>query len=189
MPDKERVRHAAETIITRCLALPAESELAIIADETTLLIAQALAEAAEARGHRTTIFYFHSTAQKQMGGKSLAEATRSALRDVAGTILCLNNSAECLPFRISVLHTSRERGRKVAHMPGANWRTLLAADADYDRLTQACVNLALALVKGTTIEITSFDQHRQSYSLVKLILRQWRAPPKARLSLMVHCRI
>jgi leucyl aminopeptidase (aminopeptidase T) len=176
MPDPDRIQHAAHTVVTRCLALPTESEVAIIADETTLAIAQALASAAESNDHRSHLIFFHSTVQAGLAQKPLGETIKSVLRDVAGTILCTNGSALCLSFRDNIRRAAWGRGRKVAHMPGANWRTLLAADADYDYLAHWCELLALSLVKGREIRITSFDREGRAHSL-KAALSPWLRMP------------
>lgn len=165
MPDRARIQHAAYMLVTRCLALPAGSELAIVADETTLPIVHALTEAAESLDHRTHVMYFHSSVQREFARRALGESVKAALRDVAGTALCVNGSSDCLPFRESIRRAAWDRGRKVAHMPGANWNTLLAADTDYDELSRICEQLAWALAKGREIQITSFDRAGRAHTL------------------------
>lgn len=176
MPNQQRATQAARAIITQCLALSPESELAIVTDETTLKIAELLANTADACGCQPYLLYFPSTLQKRLAHVPLGGAVHAALRDVAATILCVNGTPECLAFRDQIRRAAWGRGRRVAHMPGLNWRTLLMADTDYDLLTQRCTVLALALVKGREIKIESFDRRGRTYTLTAA-LSPWRRLP------------
>lgn len=176
MPNPQRAAQAAQAIITQCLALSPESELAIVTDETTLRIAELLANTADACGCQPHILYFPSTLQKRLAHVPLGGAVRAMLRDVAATILCVNGAPECLEFRAQIRRAAWGRGRRVAHMPGINWRTLLMADTDYDLLTRRCTILALALVKGHDIKIESYDRRGRVYILTAA-LAPWRRLP------------
>jgi leucyl aminopeptidase (aminopeptidase T) len=176
MSNKQRALQAAKTIITRCLALPPESELAIVMDETTLKIATLLAETACACGCQPHLLYFPIELQKHLAHRTLGESMRAALREVAATIVCVNGAPDCFAFRDHIRRAAWGRGRRVAHMPGINWRTLLMADTDYDLLTRRCTDLALALVKGREIKIESFDRHGRTHVL-SAALSPWRRLP------------
>ncbi|MCX7838027.1 MAG: aminopeptidase [Anaerolineae bacterium] len=176
MPNKQRALQAANAIITHCLALSPESELAIVSDETTLKIAELLAETASAYGCRPHLSYFPLALQKRLAHESLGESVRAALREVVATILCVSGDPECLAFRAQIRHAAWGRGRRVAHMPGINWRTLLMADTDYDLLTRRCTDLALALVKSRVIKIESFDRRGRAH-ILSAALSPWRRLP------------
>lgn len=176
MPNQQRATQAAKAIITQCLALSPESELAIVTDETTLKIAELLANTAAACGCQPYLLYFPFTLQKRLAHVPLGGAVCAALRDVAATILCVNGTPECLAFRDQIRRAAWGRGRRVAHMPGVNWRTLRMADTDYDLLTRRCTALALALVKGREIKIESFDRRGRTYTLTAA-LAPWRRLP------------
>lgn len=176
MPNTQRALQAAKAIITHCLALAPESELAIVADETTLKIAELLAQTACACDCKPHLFYFPTSLQRRFANEALGEALRSALREVTATILCVNGAPECLAFRDQLRRAAWGRGRRVAHMPGINWRTLLMADTDYDLLTRRCTGLALALVKGREIKIESFDRRGHPHVL-SAALSPWRRLP------------
>lgn len=176
MSNKQRALQAANAIITRCLALSPESELAIVTDETTIKIAELLAETADACGCQPYLLYFPIGLQKRYARQALGESVRVALRGVVATILCVNGKPECLAFRDQIRRAAWGRGRRVAHMPGINWHTLLMADTDYDLLTRRCTALALALVKGREIKIESFDRRGRAYTLTAA-LSPWRRLP------------
>lgn len=176
MSNKQRALQAANAIITHCLALSLESELAIVTDETTVKIAELLASTADAYGCQPHLLYFPTSLQKRLAHQSLGESVRAALREVVATILCVSGDPECLAFRAQMLHAAWGRGRRVAHMPGINWRTLLMADTDYDLLTRRCTDLALALVKSRVIKIESFDRRGRAH-ILSAALSPWRRLP------------
>lgn len=176
MPSRANLTHAAQTILIKCLDLAPESELAIVADETTRALAELFVETAIQLEYQPYILYFPTVLQRRQNQRDLPETIRGALNEASATILCVHGSAECLAFREKVRQAAIARGRKEAHMPGSNWRTLLAADADYERLTQQCGHLALALAKGHKIEIQSFD-HQQGVHVLTAELGGWERLP------------
>ncbi len=176
MSHRKQLDHAARTILIQCLALPPESELAIVCDETTLKLAEILARVAEELNHRVNVMYFRSAVQRQYAEKTLGVSTKHALGEVAGTILCLNGSAECLGFREQIRRAAWGRGHRVAHMPGANWESFLAADADYARLTQHCQDLALTLAKGSQVSLETWDQKGRAHQLTAKLAPWERLP-------------
>lgn len=176
MPPRAALAHAAETILIKCLGLPADAELAIVADETTRALAELVAVTAAAHAYQPYVLYFPIQLQHSHTERALPETVRVALNDANATILCVHGSPDGLAFREQVRQAAIARGSKVAHMPGANWRSLLAADTDYERLTRQCQDLALALAKGQRIEITSFDRTRGEH-LLTAQLAPWERMP------------
>lgn len=176
MPPRAALAHAAETLLTQCLELPADGELAIVADETTRALAELLATTATALGYQPYVLYFPTPLQRRHTERALPETVRVALNDANATILCVQASTDGLGFREQVRQAAIGRGSKVAHMPGANWRALMAADADYERLTRRCEHLALALAKGQHLEITSFDKERGAHFLTAQLAPWERLP-------------
>ena len=175
MPNRQRAE-AARTIIAKCLALAADSEVAIIADETTWGMARLLTDAAVELNCRPLLMFYSQAYQQSISPDSLGEGVKTVLRDVAATILCVNGSAACLPFRDVIRRAAWGRGRKVAHMPGATWHSFLIADADYEQITRQCEGLALALAKGNEIVVQSLDRARGEHRL-RAQLRSWERLP------------
>ncbi|MBI4786510.1 MAG: aminopeptidase [Chloroflexi bacterium] len=175
MPNRQRAQ-AARTIIAKCLALAPDSEVALVSDETTWVMARLLADAAIESNCRPLLMFFSQAFQQNNAPDSLGESVKAALREVAATVLCVNGSAACLPFRDVIRRTAWGRGRKVAHMPGATWRSFLIADADYEQITRRCEGLALALAKGNEIVIQSFDRAHGEH-ILRAQLKSWERLP------------
>ncbi len=167
---------AARTILSKCLALTADSEVVVVADETTYAMARLLADAAAELNCRPVLLFFSQALQASLPLDSPGEVVKAALREAAATILCTNGSAACLSFRDRIRRAAWGHGRKVAHMPGATWHTFLIAHTDYARITRACEGLALALAKGNEIVIRSRD-HAGGEHVLRAQLKSWERLP------------
>ncbi len=172
MTGSVKLKEVAKTVLTKCLQLPSGAEIVIFADETTLDIGTLLAEEAQLLNLKPVIAYFSIAMQISQRNDDLPPAFEAMLNDAAATMICLNVSPECLPFRRNIRTTAWNAGCKVAHMPGISLDTLLLADVDYDELSAQCEGLALALAKGEKIEIRTWD-HRGSKHILKVPLQPW----------------
>ena len=165
MVSRKQIFHAAATILSKCLAVPVGAEIVVFGDETTIDCASVLAETAIKLDLRPIFLYFTSDMQRWLGGKGLSPAVEASLKEATATLICLNGTPQCLPFRENVRQTAWTSGCKVAHMPGVDTRTLLLADVDYGLMNAHCEFLALALAKGKQIEIITRDRAGKEHRL------------------------
>lgn len=173
---RSQTLHAAETVLTQCLALRPGAELVVFADETTIDTASIIAETAIRLELRPVMAYFTRQMQIDLHDKGLFPGIETMLNDAVAALVCLNGTPQCLPFRDRVRQSALNAGCKVAHMPGIDPATLLLADVDYETLTAQCELLALALAKGQALEIITRDTHGAKHHL-RLPLNAWRRLP------------
>ena len=128
MVSKKQVVHAAETILSKCLAVPIGAEIAVFGDETTIYCASVLSEAAVKLDLKPIFLYFTSDMQRSFDGKGLSPAVEACLKEATATLICLNGTPQCLPFRDSVRQTAWSSGCKVVYMPGVD-----VVDASFGR--------------------------------------------------------
>jgi len=173
---REQAIRAAETVLTQCLDLPVGAEIVVFGDEMTIDVAGILAQVAVKLELEPILTYFTRQMQMDLGGKELAPALDTVLKDAAAALICLNDTPECFLFRDNVRQTAWNAGCRVAHMPGINQSTLLLADVDYEALSAQCEMLALALAKGRQLEITSWD-HKGNEHCLQTTLQPWMRLP------------
>jgi hypothetical protein len=157
--------HAARTILQHCLALPDESQFLIITDETAVDTASILAETGVDLGLQPTILYYSTPMQQKIQSGPLPSNFETALADVTAALICLNSEPRNFLFRENVRRTVWNDNLRVAHMPGITKSTLLLADLDYPQLSRQCELFALALAKGSRLEIITRDRQGQTYTL------------------------
>ena len=156
---------AARTIFTRCLSLPNGSEVLIFADETTSAVAEILALEAWQMQLKPMLLYYSLHMQKVFQNASVPTGLLSAMKDANAAMICLNGEPEYFLFRDHMRRTAWNAGLKVAHMPGITPEVLLMADLDYEQLSYQCELFALALAKGTRLEIVSYDSQGKAHRL------------------------
>jgi hypothetical protein len=164
--------HAARTILQHCLGLPAESQFLVVTDETAIETAQVLAETGLELNLQPTILYYTTRMQQVIQDRPLPANIQNALTDFAAGLICLNGEPQNFLFRDQVRRTIWNANLRVAHMPGADPKSLLLADLDYPAVSQQCELLALAMAKGSRLEIITRDSHGKQYVLA-IPLEPW----------------
>lgn len=167
-----RLFRAAKTILNHCLSLPAGAQYLIFTDEKTQDVAQILANAGLDQGLYPIILFYDTAMQTVLQGTSLPGSLQSVICDSSAAFICLNSEPENFLFRDNVRRTAWNAGLKVAHMPGINKRILGLADLDYKKLCYQCELFALALAKGSRVDIITHDSQGQKFTLTAP-LRPW----------------
>lgn len=172
MDTKGRLSRAASTILNHCLALPEGAQYLIFTDEKTQDVARILANAGLEQGFLPIVLFYDTAMQKTLQDAPLPDSLQSLMKESSAAFTCLNSAPENFLFRDHIRRLAWDTGLKVAHMPGINKRILLLADLDYEKLCYQCELFALALAKGSQIEIITRDSQNQEYTL-HVPLKPW----------------
>ena len=157
----------ARQIVGQCLGLEPNQELVILVDETTVAPGIAIAEAAESLGVSHTILLVPLTIQRRIPSQTdLSFLSQGTVREARAILSCLNSAPESLPFRRRILETHWTARTRIGHMPGASLDVLKLADVDHDQLVRDCWCLEIAMARGRTLELRSFDADGRQYCLV-----------------------
>jgi hypothetical protein len=158
MPTDPFVEAGARQIITTCLALEPGQELVVLADETTLKVAEILAEAAESLRVPHTLLVIPCSIQRLIPHQAeMSLVAQGAARQARAILFCVNAQPDCLPFRQYLLETHWSARTRIGHMPGAEPDLLKLANIDPVRLAADCHCVELAFARGQRLELTSFS--------------------------------
>ncbi len=172
MNTEEKLSRAARTILTHCLSLPAGAQYLIFTDEKTREVATILASTGLAHGLHPIVLFYDTILQKMLQDAPLSSSLQSVIADSSAAFICLNSDPENFLFRDHIRRTAWNSGLKVAHMPGINKRILRLADLDYQKLRYRCELFALALAKGSLLEIITHDKTGRTHTLT-IPLKPW----------------
>ncbi len=144
----------ARQLVRRCLGLEPGQQLVILADETTVEAAMAIAAAAESLLVPHTTILVPAAVQRRIPLQSdLSLLAQGAVREARAILVCVNGAPDCQPFREWFLETNWTARTRIGHMPGANLDALKLAEVDCDRLVSDCHDLEVALARGQTLEL------------------------------------
>lgn len=175
--------HAAITgarqIIQHCLSLSPRQALVIFLDETTLPVAQTLIEAAASLDVEVTSFFIPLALQRRIpAAAGLTPSVTLALEEARAIITCVSAAPDCLPFRDHVLLTERGARVRIGHMPGPTLDVLKMANVDMHQLKADCTRLEQAMIRGSQLELLSYDSRQGEHRLAASI-GGWSRPPVA----------
>ncbi len=179
-PPMERllsIERAVHNVLAQSLALRAEQNLLMFADQEALPVADAMTSGARMMGvQATTIYVPRSTQSSFSVHEALPFPVEAAVREADAIVSCLSDRPEHFAYRTRILRHSWRRRMKIAHLPGMTLDILTMADTDYDHIAERCSLLALALVLGREIELQT---RRVDGTLCVLCaeLRGWEFPP------------
>jgi aminopeptidase len=166
MSSEPSILAGARQIVQQCLDLKPSQQFVLLADETTVEPAVAIAEAAESLGVSQTIVLVPLAIQRRIPAESdLSFPAQRAAREARAILLCVNPEPECMPFRKRILETHWTAHAKLGIMPGASLEALKLADVDLDQLTADCRNIEIAMARGKTLELISYATGDTPHSL------------------------
>ncbi|RPI58591.1 MAG: hypothetical protein EHM56_01390 [Chloroflexi bacterium] len=146
----------ARQLVRRCLGLEPGQQLVILADETTVEAAMAIAEAAESLHVPHTAILVPVSVQRRIPLQSdLSLLAQGAVREARAILVCVNGAPDCLAFREWFLETHWTARTRIGHMPGANLEVLKLAEVDCEKLVSDCHDLEVALARGRTLELVT----------------------------------
>ena len=166
MPSESSIHAGARRIVQQCLDLKPSQQFVLLADETTVETAVAIAEAAESLGVSQTIILVPTAIQRRIPSDGeLSFTAQRAAREARAILICVNSQPESMPFRKRILETHWTAHTKVGVMPGASLEVLKLADVDMDQLTTDCGHLEIAMARGKTLELISYAADDTPHSL------------------------
>jgi hypothetical protein len=158
MPTDPFVEAGARQIVTTCLALEPGQELVIVADETTLKVAEIVAEAAQSLRVPQTLLVVPVSIQRLIPREAeMSLVAQGAARQARAVLFCVNGQPDCLRFRQHLLETHWSARMRIGHMPGAEPDLLKLANVDPVRLAADCHCVELVFARGHRLELTSFS--------------------------------
>jgi hypothetical protein len=126
----------------------------ILADETTVEVAIAIAEAAESLHVPHTTILVPVSLQRRIPAQSdLSLLAQGAVREARAILVCATGAPECLPFREWFLETHWTARTRIGHMPGASLDVLKLAEVDCEKLVSECHAVEVALARGQSLEL------------------------------------
>src|SRR5512143_361512 len=129
MPSESSISAGARRIVQQCLDLKPSQQFVLLADETAVEPAVAIAEAAESLGVSQTIILVPTAIQRRIPSESdLSFTAQRAAREARAILICVNSQPECMPFRKRILETHWTAHAKIGVMAGANIEVLKLAD-------------------------------------------------------------
>lgn len=147
----------ARQVVQHCLGLEPGQQLVILADETTVEPAVAIAEAAEALHVPHTTLLVPVVVQRRIPiASDLSLLAQGVAREARAILTCVNASPECLPFRQRILETHWTARTRIGHMPGATKGVLALADVDLGQLVADCWGMEVAMARGRTLQLISY---------------------------------
>lgn len=172
-----RAQSGAQKIINTCLGLTCDQELLVLFDETTRDVAQMLLEAAYQVSINATAIYIPVSRQEQFDqGTNFPLVMENAIKAADGIVTCLTDVQACLPFRTKIFDVGLNNRVKIGHMPGVTIKVLPMADADYLQMSADCDLLALAMLRGKQLDLTTYNSSGDDYCL-KIDIGGWERPP------------
>ncbi len=146
----------ARQVVGRCLGLEPGQQLVILADETTVELAVAIAEAADSLRVPHTAILVPVSVQRRIPAQSdLSLLAQGAVREARAILVCSNSAPDCLPFREWFLETHWTARTRIGHMPGASLDVLKLAEVDCEKLVSDCHDVEVALARGRAAELVT----------------------------------
>jgi leucyl aminopeptidase (aminopeptidase T) len=154
----ELIKEGARKVLTMCLNLYPEDNLAIFWDETTQEVAAYFIDAAKELRIKAHSCFVSIAKQKEfIDNPELPIKEREALDNSRGIITCVSNHTEGTAFRKYLIKTGTDVGKRFGHMPGATVDVLASAmNMDYKAAASRCDDLLLALVIGKRVRLESY---------------------------------
>ena len=166
MANAPSIHPGARQIVCRCLGLEPGQDLVIFLDETTIEAAVTLAEAADGLGVHPSLILVPVSLQRRIPHQTdLSLPAQGLAHQARGILTCVNATPDCLSFRERVLETQWSARTRVGHMPGATLDVLNLADVELERLTADCHSIELAMARGRTLELITFDHAGTAHHL------------------------
>jgi aminopeptidase len=169
----------AVRIIKDCLSLERGNDLIVILDEDTANVTPLLIEAAKRTSVALTCLFLMKNQQASIyTNAELPNPVQQILQQVRAILICVNGEAAYTRFRGVLLTECASSWARIGHMPGATREVFEAANTNIQELSKACHDVELALARGKTIEIISYDKNGEAYHL-NAEIGGWRRLPIA----------
>ena len=169
----------AVRIIKDCLSLERENDLVVIFDEDTASVTPYLIDAAKRTSIAITCLCILKEQQADIyTSADLPNPVQQILREVRAILICVNGDAAYTRFRGVLLTECASSWTRIGHMPGATREVFEAANTNIQELSKSCHNVELALARGKTIGIVSYDKNGKAHHL-NAEIGGWRRLPVA----------
>lgn len=153
-------------IFKNSLSLSQGNDLLVIFDEDTVNLLSYFAQAAEYLSVSLVCVCVPRYQQARILSKQdISPILLQILQQARAIITCVNGEALYTRFRALILTEIAGPWTRIGHMPGADVQVLQAANFDIKKLSKICHEVELALTRGKRIEIISYDQAGNEYSL------------------------
>jgi hypothetical protein len=174
-----------ETILDRCLRVTGDDEVLFIYDESLAPFLRGLLDLVTARSLACTFLAFPQSYQLDLVRRIkppdrtvfLPRSVISGINEASVVLSLLNGDMETGPFRSAILGCVRQKGSRLAHIPGFDAEILrIMAATPIDEVVKDCEAVAWALGGCSHAELRTYG-HGGNQHVIQLELEGWDNEP------------